>query len=180
MYEALILYPRDPDWVPDSPETMVEVLHNCGLIDLNRITGERYEFGNEFARLINFLGCSPTLYDADSGHGLFHILLPSSFNTPQLVAGDYARPRCRRCKKPIVGWLQYVESSSLVCPHCGKIEDIGSLHWRRQGAVTRTLIVIEGIMEGIAVPTNVLLVPLQSLSHSDWDYLYYCDSKPWS
>ena len=179
MYEALILYPGNPDWAPDSPAILVDTLHACHLIDKHQAIANRYEFGNEFARLINFLGCSPTLYADDGSTGLFHILLPPSFNSPQLVAGDYARPRCRQCKKPIAGWLQYVESNNLVCPHCGKIEDTGSMHWRRQGAVARTLIIIEGIMEGIAVPADILLAKLQSLSHSDWDYFYYCDSKPW-
>lgn len=179
MHDALILYPRDLDWAPNSPALLVDAMHDCGLIDKNRATDNHYEFGDEFARLVNFLGCSPTLYGNDGSTGLFHIMLPSSYKAAELVAGDTAKPRCRQCKKPIAGWLQYIDNNNIVCPYCGKIEEISSLHWRRQGAVARTLIIIEGVMEGIAVPADALLATLQTLSHCDWDYFYYCDSRLW-
>lgn len=179
MHDALILYPKNSDWAPKSPASLVDTLHDIGLIDKNRADGRRYEFGDKFAHQIGFLGCSPTLYGEDDSTGLFHILLPDSYPAAELVAGDYAKPRCRECIKPIAGWLQYVDNNNIVCPHCGKIEDVSSLHWRRQGAVARTLIIVEGVMEGIAVPTDTLLATLQSVSECDWDYFYYCDSHLW-
>ncbi|MBE9516127.1 MAG: hypothetical protein IME93_04035 [Proteobacteria bacterium] len=179
MYQALILHPKDPLWAPDTPTLLADSMHECGLIEREPGPNFRYEFGDEFTRLVTFLGCSPTLHEANSGNSLFHILLPIAFGKPQLIAGDAANPRCGHCKKAISGWSQHYENNKITCPHCSSVSDANSLHWRRQGSITRTAIIIEGVMEGIAVPADTLLSRLQSVSHRNWDYFYYTNSKSW-
>lgn len=174
MHEALILYPLDPQWAP--PRQFVQSLHDCGLIDRPDSADNSYEFGNAFTSLISFIGCSPTLYNS-TGSKLFNIMLPAAANAAVFIAGNMAKPRCRQCRKIIDNWQHQGETVS--CPHCHKESHINRLYWKRQAALTRCPIIITGIMDGIAVPSDKLLAILRETSRCEWDYFYYADTESW-
>lgn len=177
MHEALIIHPVDVQWVPHNPEQIIKVLHDIGLIDRNNNKGNSYEFGDAFTRMITFLGCSPALYSS-KGDQLFSITLLLTPEAPVFVAGNLAKPRCRQCRQVISDWQQCPDSP-IQCPHCNTKTHITELYWKRQAGMLRYAIMIRGIMNGIAVPADSLLVQLRETSHCDWNYFYYSDSSTW-
>lgn len=177
MHEAMIISPKDSGWAPEDADSLVRLLLNIGLVD--RLSGFQYEYGQHFSRLVSFLGCSPTLYRTDNNGAMFPVCVPPAFEQPVLLAGDAARPRCRSCKKPVLQWQQHVHNNRFDCPLCGQAAAIHELHWRRHGCFARVMIVIDGIMEGIAVPSDQLLAELRNLGGGDWDYTYYRGHQAW-
>ncbi|MDH5632326.1 MAG: hypothetical protein OEZ10_04945 [Gammaproteobacteria bacterium] len=177
MHEAMIINPKDSHWAPDNADALIQLLLRIGLIEHPADT--RYEYGQQFSRLISFLGCSPTLYRTDDNGTMFPVYLPHATEQPVLLAGDAARPHCRSCNRPVQQWQTHVQNNQLVCPHCGQQSNTQELRWRRSGCFARAFIIIDGIMDGIAVPSDVLFAELRTLGGGDWDYGYYRGNQPW-
>ena len=60
----------------------------------------------------------------------------------------------------------------MICCRCGTEQGLSRLDWRRAACVGRSALIIDGIHESEAVPSEALLRALAEWSGVEWDYCY--------
>jgi len=184
----LILHPLEPERAFES-DSLIESLRNIGFIsEAMDFHGQcHYRPGEDFLQLVTFLGCSPVVSLGEpgiTGDDFCHIAIPSPRRTPIVVAGKNAKPpRCPHCRQPDRDWHRQFETGQAVekqwvCPNCGHTAPAHQLKWRQSAGIARTFIVIWGIFEGEAVPSDQLLSTLEKVSGGPWTYFYYAGEPP--
>jgi len=186
-HEWMVLYATDPYFRIDSRDALIAYLADRQLIAgalADNTDAPRYAPGTRFMELLVFTGCSPSIGSAedDSIYNQYDIELPLPAMQPRLVAGSSSRPpECPECRaiaaiplietRIIPGQVLYWE-----CPQCNARVPLEKINWKRRACVTSSTIVINGIHEGEAVPSDELLTDLQSYSGVAWSYCY-CRGK---
>ncbi|MCP4992973.1 MAG: hypothetical protein GY934_04180 [Gammaproteobacteria bacterium] len=161
-----------------------EKLHTLGLLT-EQLPQSRNRFlaGDNFLKLICFLGCSPHIElspPEGAGDNFCHIQLHGPFDRPRLITGENTRPpRCIYCKKggkkdwrlQIGNWEKAPMEEIYQCHHCGKSSTPDSLDWRCYGGFGRLFVEIHSIFPGEAVPSPELLSGLGQRGEP-WKYFY--------
>ena len=168
----LILYPRNPEWAPDSLGSIAQLLKSVGL------TGEARESflfntGPEYLGLITYLGCSPQIVLGEN-EAATTVRLSGIFDSPQMVAGENLKsPRCPQCRKTVDAPANKSGSKEkLDCKHCGYAAPMQQFDWRRTAAFGRVFIEISNVFESEAVPGEELTGCLLKATGESWDYCY--------
>jgi hypothetical protein len=185
----LILHPADPRAFVD--ETMLlDPLREMGFVSqvMDFAGARHYRPGEEFLQLITFLGCSPVVSLGEpgkTGEEFCHLSLGNPAPEPIFVAGANGKaPRCPSCRKPDETWQQALRTGfpadgDHTCPHCGQTAPTETWNWRQSAGFARSFLIVWGIFEGEAVPSQQLLDALETASGGGpWSYFYYRGEPP--
>lgn len=173
MSRALIIHPQDPDWVPATHSAFVALLDAMGLLALPARKGGEYAMGPQFATLISFIGCSPTLFQPSADGEpvpLFDLQVAAAADTPVLLCGmDAPLPRCPTCRQSAAS----VDTATpWTCAHCGSTHSAQDWRWSSRNGLARFHIRVCGIVEGTALPGDALLAGLQQQTGITWRHCY--------
>jgi len=189
----LLLHPADPQCPAIPADVLVERLQSIGLIgEPVRLTTETiYPVGEHFLQLITFLGCSPMIelelpadadsLEAGSKDGRFcHAAIADSRGELQFRADAHkTEPRCPQCRKPdphwrerLNAWKEDPQHLHWSCASCGYTGELTDLNFRKSAGFGRNFIEIRGIYPSEAIPGEVLLASLQTLTGCSWNTLY--------
>ena len=144
-----------------------------------------YLIGDNFLKLITFLGCSPHLAVSppetlsDWAH-FCHIEI-QQHQSPVFFKGlNNSRSSCPRCKSRVANILPDMEqwqpgAMRITCPKCHQSSLVEALNWRHSAGFGTFFIIIHSVYPSEAVPTEQLLEILrrESGSFELWDYFYY-------
>lgn len=184
MANLLMLRPAQPELIPPDSAALRQRLAALGLTGAPLIFEgrEHYRPGENFLRLVTFLGCSPVVSLGEpglTGDEFCHIDVDGPHDTIQFVSGNNAKlPRCPGCGYRIEEWpsliAQWRDDNAYIwrCPLCSKEYPPPRLRWRQCAGFGRYFIRVWGIFEGEAVPSDELLATLREVSGFDWGYFY--------
>lgn len=184
----LILHPADPD-AAIAEEALATPLHRIGFLSetMDFLGTRHYRPGEEFLQLVIFLGCSPVVSLGEpgkTGEEFCHIGLREPAPEPIFLAGANGKaPRCPACRQPDNEWqdsFRNGESAPLswTCRECGHTAPAQTLNWRQSAGIGRTFIMIWGIFEGEAVPSDPLMKTLEEIGHGPWRHFYFRGEDP--
>lgn len=137
--------------------------------------------GEAFFEFVLFLGCSPVVHQnlPDNPHDPnFCAIDFLSSTTPLFLSSQPMKtPRCPHCRYEITNWQELINewqshSPPFICPQCHHSCSIPALNWRGKAGFSHFAIVVNGIFENEAVPTDKLLNLLQTQSNCSWTYFY--------
>jgi hypothetical protein len=177
----LVLHPRDPTYAPADMRKLASVLGGIGFVgDALDASAGHYAAGQDFLRLITFLGCSPVVNLGGAARGPeCRVRLPTPLAAPRFLFGANTKPpRCPACRSALEKGIalgsawERDNGTTVVCPRCGAQTPVHLLDWRRAAAFTKISIELTGIHESEAVPAEALLAGLESASGVSWDYCY--------
>jgi hypothetical protein len=175
---SLLLHADDPRWHPADPQSLAGILLELGLIRPSTASDPVAGFraGEQFLRLVMFLGCSPQVVLApelaEQGQAVCHIRL-RHYREVTLLTGK-AKPavRCTKCRAAVdlssAGSFEALYS----CQQCGNESRLSDLDWRQSAGFGRCFVEISGIYPQEAVPSDKLLKALRAYSHCTWKYFY--------
>lgn len=181
---SLLLYPRDPDYVPDDPAELVSVLQAAGLFGepISDLPGERYQAGAAFLQHISFLGCSPAVEFEPQQPGdetFCHVGIRHSERLQFRGGPQQVHVHCRQCRHRendwntiIDGWQADPEHYRYTCPQCATESVATDLNWRKTGAFARLFIELFNIYPHEAVPTDGIMKRLREATGVEWKYIY--------
>lgn len=176
MANALIVHPTDPAWAPTNHGAFIKLLAGLKLLALpQQPSGDRYPMGDDFAQLISFIGCSPTLFQQSSENKsapLFDLLVPPAAETPRWLCGpDAPAPRCPTCRQPGAN-LDAALAGNWTCAKCNTSHPARDWRWPSRSGLARAHISICGIVEGTALPSDRLLSGLLQATSVSWRHCY--------
>jgi hypothetical protein len=176
---ALILHAASPCWVPDSPDSLLRVLLDSGLIAPCNAAESAFKelpAGAEFLRLVMLLGCSPQVAlaaaSARDGQPLCSLTLAVRPRVEFLEAIRRPPARCPHCRAAVAGCEPQAFDSQYTCPDCGQASLASALDWRQAAGFGRCFIHINGIYPHEAVPADSLLAILSQCSGDHWRFFY--------
>ncbi|MGB5541082.1 MAG: hypothetical protein WBO37_13400 [Gammaproteobacteria bacterium] len=188
----LLLHPQDPDCAPVDPAVLADALQDIGFIaaPVTVPDGMFYPAGEQFLRLLSFVGCSPAIeldppadpaaLEAARASGSFcHVYLSSSAR-PRFRADPRTHaPRCPVCRQPDRDWHRHLaawrEDPAMIewtCSSCGHTGRLTGLQFRKSAAFSCTWVEVRGIHPSEAVPDEALLTRLRQLTACRWQYIY--------
>ncbi|MBN4080253.1 hypothetical protein JYT31_01175 [Beggiatoa alba] len=149
-----------------------------------------YCVGDAFLHSITFMGCSPAIefepptaikHEDPVDFCFIRILatLQSKvlYHTGQLETLK-AMPRCKKCRKVIQDWnlktqsLNVTDNWQITCPSCATSLSKNDLDWRKASGTGNLFIEVLNVYLQEALPTDVFLQQLESVSASKWQYFY--------
>ncbi len=188
----LILLPTDPDTGIENCEQLVHPLQAIGFIGepASCRQGLFYPVGDRFLQLVSFLGCSPMIeldppansaeLDAAIADGRFcHVMLTCS-PALQFRADPQTRPpRCPQCGHADTHWAQRLQDwrdnpaeTGWTCAACEQPAPLTSWVFRKTAGFGKVFVEIRGIYPSEAVPGDLLLNTLRSVTGNAWHYIY--------
>ncbi len=182
----LILCPRDPTDIPCDTIAMVANLAAIGLIrgDMH-ITDQSFEVGDNFPRLISFLGCFPVISSDASGNGqvtanLHRVSLSTVSDRIGFIVSDKQQaPRCPSCRQAVTAWEEAIDrwwadpaATDWTCSACEAQASLYILDWRQTAGFASVYLAIYPIHPAEAVPGERLLAELGKYTQSAWQYYY--------
>ncbi len=166
----LHLYPEKPDYSFDN-ESLISCLKNIKFID-SEISESRFTTGDELVSLLTFMGCSPNIELEPQDDKPYCYIEIENYETIQLKAGKNLKPaKCPNCKSAIKTFIRKHESH-FECPECSNEYDFHKLNWRKSAFMAKCWITIGNIYESEAIPSDQLLLALQSETNQKWKYAY--------
>jgi hypothetical protein len=192
MANKLVLYPTQPQAVPDGRGTISALLRGLGLTGpaFEVEKGTRYLAGERFLDHITFLGCSPTiqvappagrdLADAARAGAFCHVSISPISDRPRLrPARHRGAPLCPRCRQPAPDCVVPLRQSAATmvdcawrCGLCGHRCMLHELDWRRSAVFSRLTVNVWGVYPAEAVPGGELLQALGQTTRCEWRYQY--------
>ena len=184
MSASLVLYVRDPAYIPASFIEIEQALQQVGLIGQpwGDDSQHRYLIGERFLSLVTFLGCAPAieLDPPACGDAEFcHVGISEIYSTPQFLADSQdVLPRCPHCRKRYEGWQSAINSwrtdpaFQAQCPACHKTMSPMEFDWRQSAGFGHFFVSIYNIYPREAIPTEALLLALGKTTNQTWDYFY--------
>jgi len=175
---SLLLHADDPLWQAADPDSLAGALHQLGLIGSFTASEHVAEFlaGEEFLRLVMFLGCSPqVVLDpvlAQQGQAVCLIRLLSYREVTLLTAKSMPAVRCTKCRAAVDRSSAGSFEARYRCQQCGNECRVSDLDWRQSAGFGRCFIEVNGIHPHEAVPSDKLLNALHAYSHCNWKYFY--------
>lgn len=172
----LVIYPTDPNWIPDNPESLIKVLQEAGLAgeSLNK-NKNSFLVGENFLDHISFMGCSPNIkLENENDDGKFTFIRTTTTETITALTGKHSfAPHCPHCKKPEKNWRELLKDNQLACSHCQTNSDAWLYNWRKSAGFARCFIEITDIYPKEAIPQTLLLELLERSSGVTWAYFFY-------
>lgn len=174
---SLFLFPTDPEHRVAQPQLHDHLL-SFQFIDqpVSGIDNAHYT-GENFLRMVTFLGCSPTIqFSSDDGSSFCFVRI-QALEKPRMIRSQkqLRPPQCPECGKPIKHWQTFDDESSWSCPHCEQSFAAHECNWKHMAGFARTFIEITDIYPKEAIPQPGLLDKLHDLTGCRWDYFYYCE-----
>ncbi|MDH5387360.1 MAG: hypothetical protein OEY06_02795 [Gammaproteobacteria bacterium] len=173
---SLVIYPTNPNWIPDKPEALIKTLQQTGLTGepLNK-NENSYLVGEYFLDHISFMGCSPNIkLENENDDGTFtFIRITTTENITALTGKHGFAPHCPQCKKPEKNWRVLLKDNQLVCSHCQQISDAWLYNWRKSAGFGRCFIEITDIYPKEAIPQSSVLELLEKRFQIPWSYFFY-------
>ena len=168
----LVLFSKNPTWVPDSLAPLADVLKATGLLGGER-EPQLFSTGPEYLSLITYLGCSPQITLGENEDATT-IRLSGVFPAQQFLHGDNLKsPRCPHCRKTLEKRdFMAAREGRMCCSHCGHCGSLHTFDWRRSAAFGQVFIEISNVFESEAVPGEMLTDCLRQATGEVWDYCY--------
>lgn len=161
---SLFLYEKDSSSNPISTKQLRNHLINIQFISEESSSSA----GKEFMSLINFMGCSPVLYE-DAPHSISL----QTFQHKSFIGGESINSIiCPHCKNKLNTQKINTNTLTYTCSSCLKSTSLEFINWRRSAALSNTFIQISNIFPKEAQPNAVLLDSVSTLTHSQWNYFY--------
>ncbi len=171
--------------------TLLNGLNNLGFIGNTVFSSnaeQEYCAGDTFFQSVTFMGCSPYIEfepppqlkpDGVADFCFIRVLATKEANTSyhaQQLKNLTTLPRCEHCRKVINDWSTRVpfldESWAFNCPSCDKVLTQADLDWRKASGSGNLFIEVVNVYLQEAVPTDVFLQQLETISSSLWQYFY--------
>jgi hypothetical protein len=174
---ALLIFPSDPQWIPENSDDLADLLHETGLSGpaLQDAALQRYRAGERFLDHVSFLGCSPRieLEPTADGKSFCHIRLAVHRDGPRLIRGATRRPpRCPHCGSSQNEWSVDGQRAPWRCASCSSELTAETLDWGRAGGAARCFVIVGNVFPSEAVPGSELLSILAAATGVRWDYFY--------
>lgn len=147
-----------------------------------------YCVGDSFLSSITFMGCSPyiefepsaELQKNDSADFCFIRVSACKQDNAMYHAEQFEKlktiPRCEQCRKVISSWADKVKHLNgqwqLDCPHCEAALNATTLDWRKASGVGNIFMQVMNVYLQEAIPTEVFIQQLESITQSKWTYFY--------
>jgi uncharacterized protein Usg len=181
---SLFLYPGKPDYTPDDFTGLVAALQEAGFIShpLRTFQEDNAFFtGDHYLDYIAYMGCSPSIQfdisgtNIEPGNSFCHVIIHLYDTQRLIVSQKQARaPHCPNCSKPVKNWQDNVSGTQILCEQCHNLAAINDYNWRKMAGYARLFIEVTDIFPREAIPQQLLLDKLKSVSNTDWQYFYSC------
>jgi len=178
---SLYLCPQQPDFNLSDTSSLVTALKEIGLIShkINpQESSQHYYFtGDKYLDYIAYMGCAPSIqFEAGENDADFCAIGLHRYETAQLIHSQAPSraPHCPVCHKPVKDWQQHRTGSTISCTHCHTSSQIEKFNWRKMAGYARLFIEITDIFPKEAIPQQVLMEKLSSISKTGWLYFYSC------
>lgn len=187
---GMVFYPENHKFVPENRDALLVSLQSEGFIGDFFLVNENqqdeqsgYLIGEEFLKLITFLGCSPQIQVTPpktiSEWGNFCYIEIQQFGKPRYFKGlNQPKCSCPQCKSRVTRalpsmaeWLPGIQQ--VICPKCGQVTLTENLNWRHGAGFGQLFIVVHSIYPNEAVPTDKLMRLLLSASNQTMNYFYF-------
>lgn len=173
---SLVIYPTDPNWIPDDLEELIKVLQEVGLAggSLNK-NENSFLVGENFLDQISFMGCSPNIkLENENNDGEFTFIRITTTETITALTGKHSfSPHCPQCKKPEKNWRELLKDNQLTCSHCQQVSNAWLFNWRKSAGFGRCFIEITDIYPKEAIPQALLLELLEDRLRVSWEYFFF-------
>lgn len=173
---SLVIYPTDPDWIPENPEVLIKKLQSSALAgeSFNR-NKNSFLVGDKFLDHISFMGCSPNIkLEPEGNDEKFTFIRITTTDRITALTGKHSfAPHCPQCKKPEKNWQALLKNNQLVCSNCQAVSDAWQYNWRKSAGFARCFIEITDIYPKEAIPQPSLLVSLEREFQIPWGYFFY-------
>jgi hypothetical protein len=177
---SLFLCPKEHDYKHRDTASLTSLLRDIDLISGNLPASEQtlhYSVGEKFLDYIAYMGCSPAIqFDTTEDQDNFCHIKIHHHESPQLIYSkkQFSAPICPACKKPVKNWQQNISEAAIRCDHCQTVSDIETFNWRRMAGYAQLFIEITDIFPKEAVPQQILMDRLSSITDTGWLYFYSC------
>jgi hypothetical protein len=181
---SLFLCPSQPDLKPEDISGLVSALQEAGFIahQLHHFHEDNAFFtGDRYLDYIAYMGCSPSIQfdisgtDNDPASSFCHVKIHQYECERLIVSQKHARaPHCPKCSKPVKNWQDNLAGEQILCDQCNSLSAIKDFNWRKMAGYARLFIEITDIFPKEAIPQQLLLDKLKSISNTDWLYFYSC------
>jgi uncharacterized protein (UPF0248 family) len=180
MIEQLVLCPGHAQGGLIKLNSLLAAIRQAGLIGskTDNQLADSFQPGDNFTGQISFLGCSPTIKNADgSQQSTVQVILHKS-GARFLGGENITSPSCPGCKYKYNNWqalLQQWQTDNetvITCPECKTKKLIPRLNWHYRAAFSDCEIIINHISEGVALPADSLLKILKRHTNCHWKYFY--------
>ena len=180
---SLYLVPEQPDFTVEDPASLITALQDIGLISHSinpQENDNHYYSGERFLDYIAYMGCAPTIqFEASGDNRAFCFIKLHQYDTAKLI---YSRtqsraPHCPACHKPVKDWQHAKTESTISCNRCHTSASIEQYNWRKMAGFARLFIEITDIFPKEAIPQQLLMDKLASISRTGWQYFYSCLSQ---
>lgn len=173
---SLVIYPTEPDWIPDTPEALIDFLQQTGLAGepLNK-DANSFLVGDKFLDHISFMGCSPNIkLENENDDGKFTFVRITTTNNITALTGKHSfAPHCPHCKKPEKNWRELLQDNQIECSNCKTNSDAWLYNWRKSAGFGRCFIKVTDIYPKEAVPQFSLLDSLEKSFGVQWGYFFH-------
>lgn len=179
----LVFHACNSEYVPVETAKIVSALQENGFISdkwqsPESVSGERYLIGESFLSLVTFLGCAPAIEICPSDTNpesteFCHVEIEPVRDTVEFIRGsDHLVSRCPHCRQRHANWKSIPDSLSYSCDKCGVETHLSEYDWKNTAGCGRFFINLHGIYPQEAIPTSSLLVSLENITGSKWNYFY--------
>ncbi|MDM8548081.1 hypothetical protein QUF61_16455 [Candidatus Venteria ishoeyi] len=140
--------------------------------------------GTAFDRLLTFLGCAPCIETqmpevGQSDTNFYYLELFCDTTQLHFLGGEKVRdPHCQHCRSAVAAnallqqWSISQETGIYTCPNCQQAYRPWTLNWRKCAGFSRAALIVHGVFEGEARPSDALLDSLNTVSAQRWKYFY--------
>lgn len=173
---SLVIYPTDPNWIPDNQESLIKSLQEAGLAGKSLNKNENsFLVGENFLDHISFMGCSPNIkLENENNDSKFTFIRVTITDTITALTSKHSfAPHCPHCKKPEKNWRELLKNNQLVCSQCQTTSDAWLYNWRKSAGFGRCFIEITDIYPKEAIPQPSLLDSLEKSFGVSWTYFFY-------
>ena len=186
---GMIFFSKNLNYQPDDISALIYGFQKEGFIGDSFVISPQteeptgYLIGDEFLKLITFLGCSPhievTPPEQLTDWGNFCYIELQSFQEPRFYKGlNQLKCSCPSCKSRVTKNLPNLdqwapESQQVICSKCQQTTLPEDLNWRHGAGFGQFFIRVNSIYPNEAVPTEKLMGLLKFITNENWDYFYF-------
>jgi hypothetical protein len=180
----LVLFPIDPAYRVSKPDQLIRLLVTSGFVVDPSAGGDTkapMAPGENFMRHLIFVGCSPSVANAENpdSYNNYSVEVITSNNHLTLFAGNGIKsPVCPECTRSTGEVLATEEITVVnnrvawVCPKCKAAVPVEKIKWRNKLAAAKDYIQINGVFEGEVMPGDKFLHDLEKETGTEWSYCY--------
>jgi len=194
----MIFYPQELDLSPASlkadepPELdhLIRQLQTEGFIGNyfstryapHKETLSGYFIGDNFLKLITFLGCSPHIEvvipeQIEQWRSFCYIEIQYQHSPVFFKGLNKPKCSCPVCRARITQALPDMQqwtpaASQVVCPKCQTTSWLEDLNWRHSAGFGQLFLIVHSVYPNEAVPTDKLMNLLDSEVFKNWEYFY--------